>query len=82
MGDDERGDAGERFARERAGRMGGDVELAAGEQVGGAAKRGVAGVGGLDRGGDLGADRPRLRVRLVEQDRGELRMVDHRRFGR
>ena len=55
---------------ERAGGVGGDLELALGERRGGAGERGVGGVGGLDRRGDLGADRPGLRVRLVEEDAG------------
>ena len=44
---------------------------------GGARERGVAGVGGLDALGELGADGPRLRVRLVEEHGREFRPIGH-----
>ena len=53
---------------ERAVGVGGDLELALGERVGGAGERGVAGWEGCIAAGDVGADGPRLGVGLVEED--------------
>jgi hypothetical protein len=74
VGDDEHGDALERRGRERAAHVDGDLELARGEGAGGVGERRIAGVSGLDRGGDVGAHCPGLGVGLVEDDGGELRV--------
>ncbi len=62
---------------ERAGGVVEDLEIALGEGVGGGGEGGVAGVRGLHALGEVGADRPRLGVELVENDAGKLRLLGH-----
>ena len=68
MGDDQHVGRRERVGIERGGVVGGDVEVAAPERGGRCGQRGVGRMGGLHALGDLGADRPRLGVGLVEED--------------
>ena len=75
MGDDEHVRLGERRGVERGGVVRGDLEVAALERGGGCRQRGVGGVSGLHALGDLGADRPRLGVGLVEEDPGASRVL-------
>ena len=70
MGDDEHVGAAEGGRVERRRVVGGDLEVTALERGGGSGKRRVGRMGRLHPLGDLGADRPRLRVGLVEEDPG------------
>ncbi len=72
MGDDEDIDVEQELGVEWALDVRRDLEIALGERRCRPGIRGVAGVAGLNRGGNVGADRPRLRVRLVEDDAGNL----------
>ena len=63
---------------QRPGEVRHDVDVARAQRSRGVRVGGVLGVRRLDRAGDLGADRPRLAVRLVEQDRGDRAACGHR----
>ena len=74
MGDHQHVGVGEEPRRQRPVGVRGDLEVALGERVGGARRSDEsAGCAGWIGGGDVGPDRPRLGVGLVEEDAGGLR---------
>ena len=73
--DDEHVGARQQPAVDRRGRVRADLEVAPLERFGRARERGVGGMGCLHPLGHFGADRPRFRVRFIEEDPGSLAVL-------